>query len=149
MLCFRGVCGVNDECSGFLDKLAKCPGSAIMADRGFTIKETLKRLNVELNVPPFLGGKKQLSVQNVKNGRQIASFRIHVERAIGRIKNFQILKRVFQLNSARLRYLNRIVAVCAYLTNFQPVLVPPSTDLSGVHAVFLESTATASDAADD
>ena len=32
--------------SGFLDKIAKCPGSAIMADRGFTIKETLKRSNL-------------------------------------------------------------------------------------------------------
>ena len=54
---------------GFLEKTAKCYGSAIMAGcRGFTIKETLKRLNVELNIPPFLEGKKQLSAQNVKNG---------------------------------------------------------------------------------
>ena len=131
--------------SGFLERISKCPGSSIMADRGFTIKETLKKLNVDLNIPPFLEGKKQLSAQNVKYGRQIASLRIHVERAIGRIKNFQILKGVFQLNSARI--LNRIVAVCAYLTNFQPVLVPPSIDLSGVQAVFLECTA--SDATDD
>ena len=28
----------------------------IMADRGFTIKDFLKEINVELNIPPFLEG---------------------------------------------------------------------------------------------
>ena len=63
-----------------------------MADRGFTIKDMLKELNVELNLPPFMEGRSQLPASQVQEGHKIASLRIHVERAIGRIKNFTILK---------------------------------------------------------
>ena len=49
------------------------------------------QLNVELNIPPFLDGRQQLPGDKVKHGRQIASLRIHVKRAIGRIKQFAIL----------------------------------------------------------
>ena len=56
--------------------------------------------------------------------RHIASLRIPVERAIGRIKNYGILSGVFPLTMVRLA--NPIV--CAWLTNFQPVLVPPPSD---------------------
>ena len=54
-----------------------------MADRGFMIKDQLKEINVELNIPPFLERRQQLPADEVKRGRQIASLRIHVERAIG------------------------------------------------------------------
>jgi len=47
--------------SGLLEKLDDKPGIAVMADRGFTIKDTLAKLNIELNIPPFLEGRKQLS----------------------------------------------------------------------------------------
>ena len=50
--------------------------------------------------------------------------RIHVERAIGRIKTFLILKETLPITLARLS--NQIVFVCAYLSNFKPVLVPSS-----------------------
>ena len=71
--------------SGFLTKLEGKPGISIMADRGFTIKDILKALGINLNIPPFLKGRKQLSSTDVEAGRKIASLRIHVERAIGRI----------------------------------------------------------------
>ena len=61
-----------------------------MADRGFTIKDQLGELGVELNIPPFLDGRTQLPPEDIKTGRSIASLRIHVECAIGRIKNFAI-----------------------------------------------------------
>ena len=64
----------------------------------------------------------------VKKGRQIASLRIHVERAIGRINNFSILKGSFPLSMVRLA--NQIVFVCAWLSNFQPALVPPPREPS-------------------
>ena len=121
--------------SGFLERIAKCPGTAVMADKGFTIKDMLKSVNVDLNIPPFVAGKVQLLPSQVQDGRNIASLRIHVERAINRIKNFQILKGVFRLSSARL--LNQIITVCAYLTNFHPVLVPPSLSM-GSTVDFLE-----------
>ena len=108
---------------GFLKKLEGMRGASIMADRGFTIKESLKELGVELNLPPFMEGRCQLPVDEIQRGRSIASLCIHVERAIGRMKLHKILTGVFPLKMARLA--NQIVVVCAYLSNFHPALVPP------------------------
>jgi len=110
------------KCCGLLDVLQDKPGVAIMADRGFTIKDILKEINVELNIPPFLLDKQQLTAAEVEEGRKIAAVRIHVERAIGRIKQFAILKETLPLSMARLS--NQIVFVCSMLTNFLPALVP-------------------------
>ena len=114
--------------SGFIQKLEGRQGIAIMADRGFTIKDQLMEIGDDLNIPPFLEGRRQLPADEVKKGRQIASLRIHVERAIGRIKNFTILKGNFPLSMIRLA--NQIVCVCAWLSNFQPALIPAPTELS-------------------
>ena len=108
--------------SGFLDKLKDKPGISVMADRGFTVQDQLKPLNIDLNIPPFMEGRKQLPAEEVLKGRQIASVRIHVERAIGRIKNYSILKGTLPLSMARLA--NQIVCVCAWHVNFQPAVVP-------------------------
>ena len=112
--------------SGFLTTLQDKPGISIMADRGFTIKDVLSKLNIGLNIPPFLEKRKQLPPEDIEVGRKIASLRIHVERAIGRIKNFHILKSTIPINMIRLT--NQIVYVCAFLTNFQPALVPSTND---------------------
>jgi hypothetical protein len=69
--------------SGFLNKVT--PGVSIMADHGFTIKDMLHEIGAELNLPPFLEGRKQLPPEEVTKGRSIASLHIHVERAIGRM----------------------------------------------------------------
>lgn len=113
--------------SGFLSKLEDKAGVSIMADRGFTIKALLSEMKVDLNMPPFLEGRQQLSSDEVERGRKIASLRIHVERCIGRIKNFGILKGTIPISMARLS--NQIVCICGYLSNFQPALVPvPNSD---------------------
>ena len=62
-------------------------------------------------------------------GRQISSLRIHVERAIGRLKNYAICKDTIPITLARLA--NQIVCVCAFLSNFQPALVPPQVIVVG------------------
>ena len=108
----------------FIQKLEGRSGISIMADRGFTIKDQLHEIGIGLNIPPFLEGRQQLPAAAVKKGREIASLRIRVEHAIGRIKNFSILKGNFPL-SAVVRLANQIVCVCAWLSNFQPALVPP------------------------
>ena len=77
--------------SGFL-KLLEC-GDSIMADRGFNIDDILPP-GVLLNVPPMLNETGQLTANERTTTRQIASLRIHVERAMERIKNFQILHSV-------------------------------------------------------
>ena len=109
------VGGISDveltRVSGFLQTLKGKDGISIMADRGFTIKDQLKEVGVELNMPPFLDGRSQLLSEEIKVGRGIASLRIHIERAIGRIKQFRILQGTFPLSMIRL--FNQVVCVCA------------------------------------
>lgn len=114
--------------SGFLQTLEGKDGISIMADRGFTVKDQLSEIGVDLNIPPFLEGRSQLPSEDVKKGRGIASLQIHVERAIGRIKQFSILKGTFPLSMVRL--LNEVVCVCAWLTNFHPALISPPVEPS-------------------
>ena len=90
-------------------------GDSIMADKGFDIKEELPR-GVDLNIPPFLRGKDYFSIQEETQTRQIAAVRIHVERAISRVKTFRILSTVFPISMAA--DLNKIWVVCCYLTIF-------------------------------
>lgn len=75
--------------SGFYDLLV--PGDHVLADRGFPIKEDLAARGVTLSIPAFTRGKRQLSGRSVESSAAIARVRIHVERAIGRIKQFKIL----------------------------------------------------------
>ena len=80
---------------------------------------------MELNIPPFLDGQKQLPSSKVQEVRTITSLQIHVKRAIGGIKNFTIFKSPLPLSMSRIA--NQIITVCALLVNFQPVLIPVST----------------------
>lgn len=73
--------------SGILEKL-EC-GDEIMADKGFQIQDLLAPLGVRLNI---LNTKEQMPVSDVHLTRKIAHLRIHVERAIGRVKEFHILQ---------------------------------------------------------
>ena len=66
----------------------------VMADRGFDIQHILAAKKVKLNIPPFMKGKEQLSLEEELETRSIASVRIHVEWAIERIKNYRILQGV-------------------------------------------------------
>ena len=99
-----------------------------MADQGLIIKDMLHKIRVDLNITPFLEGQKQLPAEEVKKGRQNASVQIHVECAIGRIKNFSILKGTSPLSMMGLT--NQIVCGCAWVSNFQPTLVPAPNELS-------------------
>lgn len=74
--------------SGYLDLLEK--GDDVMADRGVLIRDVVTLRKATLNIPPFVNGK-QLSPTAVTKTRRIASLRIHVERAIGRLKQCRLL----------------------------------------------------------
>ncbi|CAN8006746.1 unnamed protein product, partial [Ixodes hexagonus] len=84
--------------SGFLD-LSFDENDAVMADKGFVIQDLLEKKGVKLNIPPFLRGN-EFSEEQVKETKEIASLRIHVERRIGRIKSFHIFDRLVPLKLA-------------------------------------------------
>ncbi|XP_062570542.1 uncharacterized protein LOC134232567 [Saccostrea cucullata] len=104
--------------SGFLDNIEF--GDDIMADRGFLIRGDLALKGATLNIPPFSFGRQMGSNATTKT-RRIARARIHVERAIGRLKNYAILQGVMTLQMKPLY--SQIVKVCAMLCNLDCQLV--------------------------
>ena len=99
--CYEGSISDNEivKKSGFLDKLE--PGDLVMADRGFTIRDILMERKVDLNIPPFLNGRAHFTAGEEIRTRRIARVRIHVERAIGRLKNYRMLRNVIRCPCSR------------------------------------------------
>lgn len=108
------------EKSGLIDKLQH--GDAIMADRGFNIQEMLASKGVRVNVPPFMNQTGQFDEHELLETRRIATLRIHVERAMERIKNYHILDFI-PITLCKNGVIDMIFFVCAMLTNFLPPLV--------------------------
>ena len=102
----------------------------MLADRGFDISDDL----ASLAFPPFTKGKPQLSQREVEFSRQLSSIRIHVERAIGRIKNYKILKTTLPItlikrdHETEFATIDKIVFICAALCNLYPPLVTSFND---------------------
>ncbi|XP_065174752.1 uncharacterized protein LOC135826565 [Sycon ciliatum] len=95
---------------GVLSKLTA--GDMVLADKGFLIHD-LMPAGVSLNLPPFLTTPQFTAAQANVTAR-IARARIHVERAIQRIKIFAILDYIpYQYRS----FSSEIFQVCAMLTN--------------------------------
>ena len=109
------------KCSGLLEKLE--PGDNIMADRRFEIADILPS-GATVNIPPFKGGRDQLNPEETYETARIAAVRMHVECAIGRIKNYHVLVGNYPLSVTPL--MNQVFTVCCYLTSFLPPLVPPN-----------------------
>ena len=57
-----------------------------MADRGFNIQELLASKGVKVNLPPFMNQSGQFNETELPETRRIASLRMHIERAVERIK---------------------------------------------------------------
>ena len=74
---------MTENC-GFLENLL--PGDMVMADRGFTICDSVGLKQAKLVIPAFTKGKSQLDPVDVERTRGIANVRIHVERVIGLLK---------------------------------------------------------------
>ena len=114
--------------SGFLDILNKKlivgeikKGDAIMDDKGFDIQNDLKKLDLQLNIPPFLKDKVGFQEDDVIKTQTIARHRIHVERAICKVRRFRIFHLVIPVSM--LGCINQIWTVACLLSNFQnPVL---------------------------
>ena len=105
-----------------VDFIATLEGDEVMADRGFDISDILGDRGVKVTIPDFKGqGRSQLKKVEGQRSEKIAEARIHVERAIQRIKTYNILNRQIRLSMAHLA--EQIFTVCAYLVNFQPPIL--------------------------
>uniref|UniRef100_A0A671NGZ9 DDE Tnp4 domain-containing protein n=1 Tax=Sinocyclocheilus anshuiensis TaxID=1608454 RepID=A0A671NGZ9_9TELE len=76
--------------SGLIDLLEQ--GDHVMADRGFNFPEYFANKCVRLHVPASTKGRKQLTGLEVTHSRKMSRVRIHVERAIGKLKSFRVLR---------------------------------------------------------
>ena len=110
--------------SGILDLLE--PGDVVMADKGFEIGSMLMGKGVGLNLPPFLQSSRQFTAEQVQETKKIAKLRIHVERAIRRIKEFHIFDSPIPLNL--LGTINQLYTVICLLVNFQGPMILSSAE---------------------
>ncbi|XP_064479176.1 uncharacterized protein LOC135392391 [Ornithodoros turicata] len=76
--------------SKVLDKCER--NDAVMVDKGFLIESFCNEKGIEMIRPPFLKSQNQLTQQEGRKNQSIAQARVHVERAIHRMKLFKILQ---------------------------------------------------------
>ena len=69
---------------GILNKLL--PGGLVLADRGFTIAESVMFQQAQLATPSFTKGKDQFDPVDVEKTRGFANFCINVERVVGLLR---------------------------------------------------------------
>jgi hypothetical protein len=115
------------EQSGLLDNLI--PGDLVLADRGFTIHDSVGLHCAEVKVPLFTKKKKQLSHREVDMSREISHVRIHVERVIGMIKQkYKILQGILPITTLKdskgNTLIDEIVVTCCALCNICVSIVP-------------------------
>ena len=108
---------------GILDLLEE--GDGVMADKGFTIEDILPN-RCTLNIPPFLREKPHFTSSDVELTQRIAKLRIHVERAIRRVKQYHIFDAIIPLSMAS--SINQIWTVCCLLTDFSGPLFYRESD---------------------
>ena len=95
-------------------------GDSVMADKGFDIQHLLSRIGVRLNIPPFRQGDQQFTPDDILKTKKIAAVRIHVERAINRMKQYALVKGV--IPNSLWDIAEQLIFVAGYLTNFEPGL---------------------------
>ena len=120
------------ETCGIVEKLQF--GDNLMADKGFSISDLLVSKGSRLVIPPFLRDKNRVSKKNCTTTSNVAKARIHVERAIARIKDFRIFNGAFPITLKD--QLDDIFTICCALTNLGPALVPLQT--YSLHFFFFE-----------
>ncbi|XP_033214087.1 uncharacterized protein LOC117171142 [Belonocnema kinseyi] len=104
--------------SGFL-KLTE-PGEQVLADKGFPqIKSEVHKRKATLLIPP-VASNPQFTNEEVDESCNIASVRIHAERAIQRIKLSRILS---PIPVHLFPHIDEIMQVCSIIANIQRPLI--------------------------
>ena len=101
--------------------------SCVLADRGFKgLDAMLQKKGCKVFRPPSVQTGVKSSKEDVKLTKRIASTRIHVERAIERIRNFLFLNKNSCMNTKIVDCLDDAVVVAAALTNLQSEIIKQS-----------------------
>lgn len=94
--------------------------AVIMADRGFKeIESALVPKNIKLIRPPSVYANQKPSKEEVIKSKTIASLRIHIERVIGRIRDFKLLKPHSVVHHKHVGVLDEVVIIACGLVNLQ------------------------------
>ena len=103
-----------------------------MADKGFLVENMLKNIGFRLNIPPFLKSAHQFDDIEARQTKEIARVRIHVERAIRRVKENHLFDSPIRLSM--MGSLNQLWTIACLMTNFQgPLIVGDTCETSLVY----------------
>lgn len=108
--------------SELLDKFS--PGDKCLADKGFRLHGEFMERGVELITPPFVKGGKPFTQEENALNKAITHARIHVERVIGRVRDYEYLNGTIPIT--QLDIVGPAALVCCALTNLKPSVVPQS-----------------------
>ena len=97
------------------------PGIIALVDRGFNVQDLFLSRQVKVVFPPFKCKKAQFSKEQVFKSKDIAKARIHIERAIGRMREFDLLKNELPLSLLDLA--DDIWTIAGAISNIQPPLI--------------------------
>lgn len=109
-----------EDC-GFLNMLS--PGDVVMADRGFkNITHLLGRQGCTLLRPPSVSAGTKLNKEEVLETKRIAALRVHVERSIGRLREFEMIAPHACIDIKFVKMLDFIVLTACGVVNLQDCL---------------------------
>ncbi|XP_045497584.1 uncharacterized protein LOC123695719 [Colias croceus] len=118
---------ITDTCIVETSDFSKClePNMCIMADGGFEHVEVyLSRIGVKLVRLPSVASGCKLTTAEAQETKQIEyTLRIHEERVIRRIREFNILKSHDCLNLSLVKVLDDIITIACGLINLQDSLI--------------------------
>ncbi|KAF4513957.1 UNVERIFIED_CONTAM: hypothetical protein B566_EDAN018199 [Ephemera danica] len=104
--------------SGYVAELKE--NTTILADRGFKFLEAeLAAKSCKLLRPPSISGDSALTAEQSLVTKQIAALRIHVERVIGRLRDFACLAPHARVDHNMISKLDDIAVIAAGLVNLQ------------------------------
>ncbi|XP_064467724.1 uncharacterized protein LOC135378593 [Ornithodoros turicata] len=107
------------KASGFLHHVQ--PGDVILSDKGFpSVRADMSDNGAVLIMPPMEKGG-QYSEQDMDDTYRVAQVRIHVERAIQRLKLFNVLND--RVPVTLIPHMNKIIRVCAALVSTQSHII--------------------------
>lgn len=111
---------IFEDC-GILQTLPE--GSAVLADRGFkNIAHLLQQNGHTLIRPPSVSAKVKPTKKEVLGTKKIAALRIHVERAIGRLRGFELMLPHACVDLKQVDLLDSVVISACGIVNLQSSL---------------------------